>query len=773
MADLTLLILASILGTGYYLNKDQKVSRKTVHERKAIDEGEMPSGDNVYHSTHYKKTRGQELSLAEKRYRGAHVDPEGTNIISRYHNSLVRGVREGITDDLDEQNYIQDRKKFINETSDPAAEINIDDSPMFNPLVYTSASSKTDESDPSHPGFSPVNSTERFAGPQLSKTDLEAERNPLATGALIRKDTEFQREEDKYNLSGGWHNISENFAVTNNENVRGMEHFNSYTVHGPRNSNNPFMHNNMVPFISLKASQYTDPYSHQQLMERFTGQTNDETELRARPKREIESLYDGTPHQSFIYGAPSDLSYQIDRHWTSNLKQNVSPTEQTRVGPGLNYGYEARPSDGFHPLYRPKFRNVDELRVNKKNVYEGRILHGKEMVDKPEQIGNVYKRRPDRFGLLGPKRWNKTTGGHIAPQVYENFVAYKQDREDTHVPYSGIAGNTELQRNRPSYVLETECGPVPESNSMASVTQFPRVNQFAQAEPRNTYSPGHNQSYFDYAKDGYVAYEEERQTTEGQLGDHRLNVHNPGLKRGQQQPYDTAKPTTKQTLNVKDYFGVVNSKDLERTQQQPYDIARVTTKQTLNVKDYMGVAGNKELERTQQQPYDTARVTTKQTLNVKDYMGVSSANSDNVRPRSYADMYNATGKNRQESILPSRSYGPNRETGAWNGVCSVNMQIKDRAGYDITKYGPNLDRLYTHAPTVNIQFENTTSRNQRDRHGIRQPETFLVEQFNNNPYTQSLSSAPRVNCNMPDGGICSEDQLRKLMMADDSVEVVA
>jgi hypothetical protein len=71
------------------------------------------------------------------------------------------------------------------------------------------------------------------------------------------------------------------------------------------------------------------------------------------------------------------------------------------------------------------------------------------------------------------------------------------------------------------------------------------------------------------------------------------------------------------------------------------------------------------------------------------------------------------------------------------------MQIKQRANYDINKWGPNETKLYTAIPNIGDNFQNTTSQNQRDQPGVRQPENFVVSQHQRNPYSQSLNSAPR------------------------------
>ena len=59
----------------------------------------------------------------------------------------------------------------------------------------------------------------------------------------------------------------------------------------------------------------------------------------------------------------------------SMYRRNEKPEESLLVGPGLNKGYNADPSDGFHSEYRPDYKSIDQLQVNPK-TYEGRVVSG-------------------------------------------------------------------------------------------------------------------------------------------------------------------------------------------------------------------------------------------------------------------------------------------------------------------------------------------------------------------------------------------------------------
>lgn len=809
--SLSLAIVGSIVAAGYMLNKEGKQTREEENVRMRIDKEEQPSDKNIYHSERYYDAWENEFERATRAHLKAQ-DPVNENVIPLFYNDLgtrselspelksyleKRGNRlKGWESDLTNQksfrtnNMSADKRinpnshtKFINE-SGPGKEIEIANSPMFNPLGFESGSNGT---------------TENFVGATM-----------LGKG----KNEKLRQKEMIEQFSVGNRKSDPRTGATSKQ-----EHFQSYTIHGPANSNNPNYHNNMVPFFGSKITQNTDPMAWQTTLEYYTGQTNASTEFRSRPKREIPSLQDRTPGQTYIYGTPADNSYQRDRFITSTLKTGITPFQQIRVGKGVSGKYDWKPRDGFHSWYRPGQKNVDELRVNKKNVYERRLLPGKEMVDNRGVIGDVYKRRPDRFWVNDQRRWFKTTGSHTAPKIRENFVAYKQNREDTNISYTGIAGNKENLSQRAGIYLE---GSDMDTSGGASFQTYDRctgepikqcvntINSRVQHTDRNqlAHTPFRNVGAGQTNKNIKNPYDTARTTTRQTLAikDYQGIAGNEGNLKNQKyledgartttrqtlaikdyqgiaghkgnlknikNPYDDARTTTRQTLAIKDYQGIVGHRENLKNQKYLEDDARTTTRQTLAVKDYQGIIGNRENLKNQKYLEDGARTTTRQTLAIKDYQGIAgnegnlknqkylddkartttrqtlavkdyqgiAGSEGTVNPRSYESMYNATTNNNQESLLESRTFGPNKSTNVTVGACDVNMQIKARTGYDITRYGPNENRQYVITPSIGQNFSGTTSQNNRAQVGVRQPETYLTNQFRNNPYTQSLQSA--------------------------------
>jgi hypothetical protein len=804
--SLALGLIGAVIGTGYLLNKEGRQTRKEENIRMNIDKEEEPSDKNIYHSERFYDAWDNEFERATRAHLKAQ-DPVNENVVPLYYNDL--GTRSELSPEL--QSYLEKRGnrlkgwdsdlttqksfrtnnrssraavdpnshvKFINEKGS-GNEVTVDESPMFNPLGTSGGT------------------IEGFSSPAVSgENEKERERE------MMEQFTVADRKSDS-RVNG----------------VTKQEHFQSYTIHGPANSNNPNYHNNMVPFFGSKVTQNTDPLAHQTTLEYYTGQTNADTEFRSRPKREIPSLQDRTPGQTYIYGSPADNSMQRDRYVSSTLKTGITPFQQIRVGPGISGSYDWKPRDGFQSWFRCPEKNVDELRVNKKNVYEGRLLPGKEQVTNRGILGDVHKRRPDTYWVNDQRRWFKTTGSYAAPEIRQNFVAYKQNREDTNIEYTGIAGAEGNLAARPGVYLEdcdsdTSCGntttvydrctgkPIKECfNSVNARVQHSDKNQLVHTTFRNV---GSNQltknqkNPYDTAKtttrqtlavknyngiigtDGNLKntkyYDDEARTTTRQtvaVKDYQGIVGQEGNLKNEKYFDDDARTTTRQTLAIKDYNGIIGHRENMKNQKYLDDDARTTTRQTVAIKDYNGVIGNRENLMNQKYLDDDARTTTRQTVAIKDYQGIAGnegnlknqkyldddartttrqtvaikdyqgvAGSDQTQqPVSYEACYNATTNNNQEGLLENRAYGPNKSTNIAVGACDVNMQIRARTGYDVTRYGPNENRQYSVTPSIGQNFSQATSQNNRSVQGIRQPEDFVVEQHRRNPYTQSLQSA--------------------------------
>lgn len=148
-----------------------------------------------------------------------------------------------------------------------------------------------------------------------------------------------------------------------------------------------FEHNNMVPFFGKRNLQNMDPYANHTKLGLHTGY-----ETTYKHKKEIEPFYD-LQKQHDVFGTPVQKNRNEDRYFTSRYKQSILPFEQKRVAPGLNLGYGEKSNIGFHDTYRPKVKTIDELLVNPKVTYKGRVVGKKSLVSNRGALPKVNKNR--------------------------------------------------------------------------------------------------------------------------------------------------------------------------------------------------------------------------------------------------------------------------------------------------------------------------------------------------------------------------------------------
>ena len=186
-------------------------------------------------------------------------------------------------------------------------------------------------------------------------------------------------------------------------------------------------HNNMIPFFGANVRQNIDDNIQQDTkLENFTGIFKN---IRHKRERVAERPIKGLTN---VYGSPS-MDYHLDRfrYNTSILKTNETPIEKIRVGPGLNKGFRAQGSDGFHSLYRVRPKDVDDLRVNKKLVYPGRVKVGKNIVDKRGASRNISKNRPDTFYKNSPAKYFTTVASIVGQTARDKYNMRRTLKDET------------------------------------------------------------------------------------------------------------------------------------------------------------------------------------------------------------------------------------------------------------------------------------------------------------------------------------------------------
>lgn len=235
-----------------------------------------------------------------------------------------------------------------------------------------------------------------------------------------------------------------------NENIVGE----SLSLTGNMKRNDDFTHNNMVPFYGSNVKQNTNLNSSNGLVERFTGVSHLE-----QSKEEVKPMFDLS--QENIYGTQNSNDRMMDRYSASRYHQGTPLTDPVRVGPGLNKGYSAEPSGGFHQADAIKYAgqpSIDDLRVktNPKISYEGRMVRGFKGTRRGMEPV-VSKNRVIRFHSYdGAPRMNTTvvTSGETSREVFSDK---KTNRQDTLYSYAAPAGPSvvKAQESHESYANQT------------------------------------------------------------------------------------------------------------------------------------------------------------------------------------------------------------------------------------------------------------------------------------------------------------------------------
>ena len=205
----------------------------------------------------------------------------------------------------------------------------------------------------------------------------------------------------------------------------------------------PKTHNNMVPYFggSVKQNTYDTNIQQDQKLEAFTGQFK----LDQNHKKENTNLF--SPVQQDIFS--TEFPRELDRYSTNlTYRNNEIPFEKTYVGRGLNDGYTATPSGGFHNDVRALPKNIDQLLVNPKQSYKNKIIKGKHMVNKRVAEQQSFKYTPDGTIMnLNGERNFVTTGASLA-QTARSQIIMKDTNRKNNVFISGAA--TAVNSQKPS-----------------------------------------------------------------------------------------------------------------------------------------------------------------------------------------------------------------------------------------------------------------------------------------------------------------------------------
>lgn len=149
----------------------------------------------------------------------------------------------------------------------------------------------------------------------------------------------------------------------------------------------------IMPFFTSAKTQNTNSAVKQRKMELFTGNLLEDTSKTGTWKHKVEAdtmfgpIAQGVVTSGGTVGNPQgDAELDKARMIQSKRQNNVLPTEQLRVGPGMAVGPDVAATGGFHQFYRQLPLNVNEYKLTQ---LPGRANHGASAVEKPESAQMV------------------------------------------------------------------------------------------------------------------------------------------------------------------------------------------------------------------------------------------------------------------------------------------------------------------------------------------------------------------------------------------------
>lgn len=218
-----------------------------------------------------------------------------------------------------------------------------------------------------------------------------------------------------------------------------------------------FSHNNMTPFLRKNVTQNTNVENMTSVFDTKTGNNQF-----WQNKKEVPCLFKPEMNSGGnICGMKNNDDFLKSRINNSSRVNNFFPIEKIRVGPGINKGYDAAPTGGFHQMDTADFakpRTIDDLRskINQKETYfEIPIQAPPKGTEQRSVITPFAKNRPDTNYEVSPDMWLKTTGAYTKETERPSQNVRPTARPEFHVEYKGPANYGE---NSPGQGIENDYG---------------------------------------------------------------------------------------------------------------------------------------------------------------------------------------------------------------------------------------------------------------------------------------------------------------------------
>lgn len=226
---------------------------------------------------------------------------------------------------------------------------------------------------------------------------------------------------------------------------------------GQFEQNRWLLQQNMVPFF--RGLQQRQPVGQLDApnpqLERFTQDSSDAV-LYKPPKQEVLSMYELQKQSVFPGNQPNQYYANLNqaKQAVSRVSaQGVPLNEPVHVGPGLTGSFEAEPSGGRHPMFRPTFKTVNELRAvsdKQKITMRGRVLPGQQG-SKRGQVGRVAKERPETaFRPIDPVPTRSEISGDMAKTYVTDPTAVPLTSRVMRRPTTATSGELDADLQGPA-----------------------------------------------------------------------------------------------------------------------------------------------------------------------------------------------------------------------------------------------------------------------------------------------------------------------------------
>ena len=559
----------------------------------------------------------------------------------------------------------------------------------------------------------------------LPNVDRLPQNYPITNEREVRSSSAYEfpnmnASTDKY-FNQTYYQNQNNSGVNTGSNIQEV-----YSLSGDFLKKNDFTHNNMVPFVGGKISGalYDDNFS-ENVLDNMIGSGSQMIR-----KQELAPLFKPEENVQYTHGTPVQTEFFQSRMNPGMSVNNVKPFESVMVGPGLGQGYTSNGSGGFNSgmedreQWLPK--SVDDLRVatNPKITYtldnhQGPLLAPVKNIG---QLGHVEKNRPDTFFMNTPDRWFTTTGaekgGTLRPEQEMGIIR----RNNIDVNYMGPAGDTEHAH---TYVPSNA-----EPSKRNVLKDKPVLG-------------GHN------SKNGNPQTHQNKQNAYLVSNNNRVSVNQPDTIRSGfsaaigaviSPVMDMLRPSRKEELstNLRVYGSTSYAVPAGHTYDLNSNLATTTKETTLHssrgyVNNQSGMGTYVNLE--------TATPINKRNVTDAPAYGTIGGPSTGYGATSYMSNYNQTSNGIRSETIGNRMTNGNMKL--FNANMNVNISKQDYTQQDYRVNG--VDSLIKRAPMKEnygeMSMPQKASLSEKDPYyNAQRMDPALLSAFNQNPYTQSLSS---------------------------------